>query len=454
MEGARYRLTEPLVLTGSGPLWRAVDAAGRPRIVRFLSDEVLRAQSDRLEKIAAIRHDNVMRILDVMAQGGRWAVICQEVEGTTLDTLLTQPGAITPRRALAIARDLARGIQALHHAAVAHTDLSPANVIVGSKAVIIDLIDSGITPSFAAPELTADNDCGAELSFARQCQCDIWSWGKIVLAIGAHTPVTEQALSEDPHMRPSIDEIVRILDELLEAPGTVGVGAGEEAPVESVEAAVGRREDIPPCDASLRKASVAALLRCEVDRERTQHRRAPARHRRSGARGGGTITATVAIVAAAITLALMYVIHTDSVTSSSADAAPTAMDLKPICPTRSTAMHIVQDLTRRRALAVMATDKEGLAAVYTPDSPTKAEDMALIEGMQAQEIRVHNLSTSIAAVTVEECAEYVKLRATVAQDAHTRCLGEICTPVEAQQLHEIIVELAGPPWRVDTVTRR
>lgn len=425
---ATYELKEPLVLTGRGPLWRAVGSDGQPRVIRFISDEAARAHAGRLEILADVRHDNLMRVIEATHLDGRYAIVCEEVEGTALNVLLNQPGSLTPRRARAIAADIARGLQALHHAGVAHGDVSPANVIVGEAAVLIDLIDApGVTPSYAAPELSEDNGYGADLSFDERCRSDIWSWGQIVRAMGVHVPFDELALCDDPGKRPSIDDVV-------EAQG----GA--------------RDEGMPPTDANLLESSPASLLRSETDRERTRHRHAPARHRRSRrARRSHVVGIAVGVLAVAV-LAI-YAVHGGASVASHADARPAAVDASHVCPTDRVATDIVRNLTGRRAVAVMEADPSALAAVYTDDARLKERDTAMINRLQKQHMTIENLSTSIVSVRVVDCGEHVTVRATVAQDAHARCSHGICATIAAQEPHDVIVELVGPPWRVDTVTR-
>lgn len=424
-----YRLKEPLALTNSGPLWRAVNDANEPRIIRFISQEVASAQAARLEKLAHLRHPNVMRLVDVTAHEGRCAMVCEEAEGTPLNVLLDQPGAITPQRAYSIAVEIARGIQALHHHGVTHGDLSTANVIVGDSAVIVDLIDSpGATDSFAAPELTSGNNYGENMSCVQRRRCDIWSWGQIVEALGTCVPLADAARSVDPDARPSIDEIV---------------AAQCDVPVEG----------IPPSDTDPQASSAASLLRTEADRERTHHRGAPARHRRS--RRTGRLKPRVIAVCAvmAMIVAAIYAVHAGGITASHADAPQEAVGASQVCPTQSDARRIVQDLTRRRAIAVMEADTSALASIYTENSAMKESDNALIEQMLKQKISIQNLSTSVTDMSVHNCSTRMSVRATLAQEAHMRCSHGICSPVAAQEPHVVMIELVGPPWRIKTVTR-
>jgi len=62
------------------------------------------------------------------------------VEGRDLASVLQQEGTMAVPRALAIAHQIAEGLQAAHESGVVHRDLKPANVMIlpGDRAVIMD----------------------------------------------------------------------------------------------------------------------------------------------------------------------------------------------------------------------------------------------------------------------------------------------------------------------------
>ncbi|MEL7046958.1 MAG: serine/threonine-protein kinase, partial [Pseudomonadota bacterium] len=102
-------------------------------------------------RLARLDCAKLVDVLDVVAHGGRLALVTRYVPGCSLEELLRCETRLPAADAVAIASDLASALGALRIAGFVHGDVSAANVIVGEdgRAVLIDLgvaVYSGARP--------------------------------------------------------------------------------------------------------------------------------------------------------------------------------------------------------------------------------------------------------------------------------------------------------------------
>ena len=115
-----------------------------------------------------VTHKNVVRIHDLGEIDGIKYITMPYIEGEDLASVLKQSGQLPVSRVIAIARQIARGLQAAHEAGVVHRDLKPANVMIenGGEAIIMDFgiariagpADNRIANAAALGQLTASPD--------------------------------------------------------------------------------------------------------------------------------------------------------------------------------------------------------------------------------------------------------------------------------------------------------
>ena len=90
-----------------------------------------------------IEHENVVRAYDFGGSEEYYYLALEFVEGETLDSVIKREGALPERRALDLARQIARGLAATAAAGLVHRDVKPENVIV-TAADVAKLVDFGI----------------------------------------------------------------------------------------------------------------------------------------------------------------------------------------------------------------------------------------------------------------------------------------------------------------------
>ena len=140
--------------------------------------------ADEARILGAIRHPNVVALLDVIAVGdGTSALVMEWVDGVSLVALLDALAATGRRLPLdvvaALARDVLAGLEAAHEArgvdgaplGIVHRDVSPQNVLVGIDGRA-RLIDFGVARSSERQQQTIEGAIKGKLRYLAPEQLD------------------------------------------------------------------------------------------------------------------------------------------------------------------------------------------------------------------------------------------------------------------------------------------
>ncbi|HEV2063285.1 MAG TPA: protein kinase, partial [Thermoanaerobaculia bacterium] len=159
-----YEILALLGAGGMGEVYRARDTRLKREAAVKVLPAALSADRERLARFesearaaSALNHPNIVTIYDVgEADGVAW-IGMELVEGSTLRELLAE-GPLPPRRAAALAAQLASGLARAHEAGIVHRDFKPENVVVSrqGQAKILDfglarVADSGAAALSHAP---------------------------------------------------------------------------------------------------------------------------------------------------------------------------------------------------------------------------------------------------------------------------------------------------------------
>jgi Tol biopolymer transport system component len=150
--GARlgpYEIEAALGAGGMGEVYRARDT----RLGRIVALKVLAArlgavpgQRERFSRearaISSVEHSNICPLYDVGTEGGIDYIVMQFVEGETLADRIAR-GPVPLPQALALARQVALGLEAAHEGGIVHRDLKPANIQVARDGQV-KLLDFGL----------------------------------------------------------------------------------------------------------------------------------------------------------------------------------------------------------------------------------------------------------------------------------------------------------------------
>lgn len=207
--GGRYRLEAQVARGGMGAVYRATQLAlGRPVAIKVLrADYRARRPRDFHRRFAVearaaalLTHPHSVTVLDYGCEAdGTYYLVMERLRGRTLAELLLEVGPMAPARALGIALQVGRAVQAAHATGIVHRDLKPANVMVldwGEDAAdarddFVKVLDFGLakqfgtatesltrtgqflgSPGYMAPEQIT----GAELDG----RCDVYALGAVL----------------------------------------------------------------------------------------------------------------------------------------------------------------------------------------------------------------------------------------------------------------------------------
>jgi eukaryotic-like serine/threonine-protein kinase len=181
-----YRFVQPLARGGTGVVWLADHPVhGRIAWKRVTSHEARAA--------TAVAGPGLVRIVET---GDRYLAM-ELAPGEPLDGRLRRVGRLGVGDALAIAREIARALGALHARDIVHCDVKPGNIIVGPETVSgrATLIDFGSaqlpdepapapsgTPAYMAPEQAAGRV---------DARADVYALGGVVFAMLVGRPPFE-----------------------------------------------------------------------------------------------------------------------------------------------------------------------------------------------------------------------------------------------------------------------
>ena len=150
-----YEILGPLGAGGMGEVYKARDTRlDRTVAIKILpealaADPRFRERFDREARtISQLDHPHICALYDVGEQNGTSFLVMQYLEGQTLADRITAKGALPINEALAIAIQIADGLDKAHRAGVTHRDLKPGNIMLTKAGA--KLLDFGLAKTTGA----------------------------------------------------------------------------------------------------------------------------------------------------------------------------------------------------------------------------------------------------------------------------------------------------------------
>jgi hypothetical protein len=478
---------------GAGEVWSATDDTTGARVaLKLLSLRPDSAQRVLREStlLRRIEHPHVVRLRAVVQMDETsLALVLDHAPGGTLSALVGARGALDPGEVVTILSPLAGALADLHARGVVHADVTPGNVLFAEDGRPL-LSDLGIaalvgvqdpdrqgTPGYTDPAVLAGAGPTPSTDVFGLCAT---GWFALtgrppqpagtrppLIPLAPHTPsalaaLVERGLDPSPHRRPDAAHLaVRFFD------------AAPAAPVRLV-----------PTDPGAAAAEVVThRLRAQAPpaQNHVDDDTHPSRRRRlalvAGAAallvgGASAVTFGVGALRADEGAARAAAAPTRSL-SAEALAPPTATGTpaRPM-PTRppgvpQEVLDLMADPAPERAVVALADlratafatgRREPLELANVPQSPSLAGDVAILEALEQQGIRLKDLTFDIVAVdTVSASANEAVLAVEVVTGKHQRVRAEDGSVVDEQaaggpQASTLTLRRIDGFWRVSEVS--
>ena len=137
----RFQIESKLGEGGMGAVYRAINAAtGRMVAIKAMHPEyaikkdVVRRFMREAKAATAIRHPNVIEILDVVeAEGGEPVMVMELLDGEELDAYMTRMGPLPLGEVARIMTPVVSAVGAAHALGIIHRDLKPENIFLAKR---------------------------------------------------------------------------------------------------------------------------------------------------------------------------------------------------------------------------------------------------------------------------------------------------------------------------------
>jgi eukaryotic-like serine/threonine-protein kinase len=161
---SRYRIESILGSGAMGTVFLADDLQLEESVaLKVLVSESFIPGTNALQNVKSeirvarrITHPNVVRVHDLGEAEGLWFLTMEYVPGMTLRQVIRQHGALALRPGLQIAKQLCRGLAAVHTAGIVHRDVKPQNIMVLPSG-LVKLMDFGIAQTEGGHDLAAES---------------------------------------------------------------------------------------------------------------------------------------------------------------------------------------------------------------------------------------------------------------------------------------------------------
>ena len=238
-----FRLDSVLGSGAMGIVFKATqETTGRQAAVKIVQGEVadnaklLQRFSREAEIIKQFRHPNIVRWLATGKFRGTYYFAMEYVEGSTLDKVLQDRGAIPWREVVDLAVQVCDALQYAHQHGVVHRDLKPSNLMVTPDGRV-KLTDFGIAKDLDRTALTAPGRTLGTAAYmapeqirgtpAVSHKTDLYALGALLYQMlvgkppftGSSAVVLMHCHINEPPPRPSdkVEEIPRALDDMVVA---------------------------------------------------------------------------------------------------------------------------------------------------------------------------------------------------------------------------------------------
>jgi serine/threonine-protein kinase len=164
----RYRVIDRLGYGGMATVFLAEDQVlSRQVAVKRMHTAAVESSAERFKREAqlgaALNHANIVAVYDTLSGPDGVLIVMEYVPGQPLSELIAA-GGVEPDEAVRILREIARGLDYVHHRGVVHRDVKPANILVRDDGVV-KLSDLGVATAAHVSRITATHEVLGTLGY-------------------------------------------------------------------------------------------------------------------------------------------------------------------------------------------------------------------------------------------------------------------------------------------------
>lgn len=186
-----YTVVAAIGRGGSGDVYRVTDHRGETAALKLVdaqADDAARARLGReVDALKSLRHDAIPRILDAELDGPEPFLVFEYIDGVSLAHQVADHGPLRGEALADLAETVASALAEAHGAGVIHRDVTPANVMMGSRGPM--LIDFGLSHRASDPRLTLEGMVSGTAGYVApevidgadpSPTADLWAWAATI----------------------------------------------------------------------------------------------------------------------------------------------------------------------------------------------------------------------------------------------------------------------------------
>jgi len=158
--GSNFKIVAKLGEGGMGAVYKGIDMMTEREVaIKALRPE-LASQPEVAERfrseavtLAKLNHPNIATLYNFFRQGDEYYMVLEFVRGETLDSLISQHGAMPVEQAVPLFCKVLEGIDHAHEEGIVHRDIKPANMMLTARGRL-KVLDFGIARILGTARMT------------------------------------------------------------------------------------------------------------------------------------------------------------------------------------------------------------------------------------------------------------------------------------------------------------